>query len=145
MQVKIKKIYNDAVIPTQGSKKSAGYDLYAYTKQPIKILPHKTVKIETGISMTPPEGYFGAIVARSGLATKKGLAPSNKIGICDEDYTGQYIVALHNHTDETQIVDPFERIAQLVFFPYINVNFTEVDRLEETERGAGGFGSTGTI
>lgn len=144
MKVKIKRLNDLAKIPTRGSDKAAGYDLYAATSYDIEIEPHKTVLIGTGLSITPPEGYFGAIFARSGIATKRGLRPSNCVGVCDEDYTGEYIVAMHNDTNEVQVVGAGERIAQLVFLPYINAEFEEVDKLTETERGAGGFGSTGS-
>lgn len=144
MKIKIKRLNDLAKIPTRGSDKAAGYDLYAATSYDIAIEPHKTVLIGTGLSMTPPEGYFGAIFARSGIATKRGLRPSNCVGVCDEDYTGEYVVAMHNDTNEIQVVGAGERIAQLVFLPYINAEFEEVDKLTETERGAGGFGSTGS-
>ena len=143
MKVKFKKLNENAIIPTQGSKYAAGYDLYACTEQPIDIAPHSTVKIGTGLAIQPPALCFGAIFARSGLATKRGLRPANCVGVCDEDYIGEYIVALHNDTDEFMTVEPNERIAQLVFMPYIPVEFEEVDELSTTERGAGGFGSTG--
>ena len=144
MDVKIKKLNPNAHIPTAGSDKAAGYDLYACIEKAIDIQPQKMVKIGTGIAVTPPEGYFGAIFARSGLATKRGLRPTNCVGVCDEDYTGEYIIGLYNDSNTIQTVEPGERIAQLVFLPYISVNMIEVDKLEETERGDGGFGSTGT-
>lgn len=145
VQVKFAKMHQDAKIPTKGSEKAAGYDLYAVLRDADRILipPHKTVKIGTGLSITPPDGYFGAIFARSGMATKHGLRPSNCVGVCDEDYTGEYIVALHNDTNDYQTVYNGDRIAQLVFMPYLSVEFDEVDCLEDTDRGAGGFGSTG--
>lgn len=143
MEAKIKKLREDAVIPAQGSKKSAGYDLYACCDDTIYILPHDTEKIGTGLAVQPPKGYFGAVFARSGLAAKNGLRPANCVGICDEDYTGEYAVALHNDTDISQIVKNGDRIAQLVFLPYLNIEFCEVDELDCTERGDGGFGSTG--
>lgn len=136
------KLKENAIVPTAGSSQAAGYDLYACIDEPIEIAPHTTVKIGTGLAMTPPEGHFGAIFARSGLATKQGLAPANKVGMCDIDYTGEYIVALHNHSTETRIVQPNDRIAQVSFIPYSSVEFIEVDALEETDRGSGGFGST---
>ena len=143
--IKFAKLHPDAKVPTKGSEKAAGYDLYAHIEpfNALVIEPHKTVKIGTGISIQPPKGYFGAIFPRSGLATKHGLRPANCVGVCDEDYTGEYIVAVHNDTDEPKVVEPYERIAQLVFLPYLNVEFLEVEKLDETERGAGGFGSTG--
>lgn len=143
MDVKIKKLNPNAHFPTKGSDKAAGYDLYACIEEAIEIQPQKMAKIGTGIAITPPEGYFGAIFARSGLSTKRGLRPANCVGACDEDYTGEYIVVLYNDSNTIQTVEPGERIAQLVFLPYISVNMIEVDELEETERGDGGFGSTG--
>lgn len=143
MNVKIKKLKENAVIPTKGSNESAGYDLYACCDDAILIRPHETVKVGTGLAIQPPEGHFGAIFARSGLATRCGLRPSNCVGVCDKDYTGEYIVALHNDTEEPQVVGATDRIAQLVFLPYINVDFCEVNELENTERGDKGFGSTG--
>ena len=143
MKVNIKRLNEDAKIPTRGSSESAGYDLYACINSPVTIAAHSTVKIGTGLAMELPEGYFGAIFARSGLATKQGLRPANCCGIIDSDYRGEYIVALHNDTDVPQIVNPHERIAQLVVMPYLPVDFTVVDELSDTERGDGGFGSTG--
>ena len=143
MEAKIKKLNNNAIIPTRGSKEAAGFDLYACIDEPVTIQPHETVKINTGLAIEPPKGYFGAIFARSGLAIKSGLRPANCVGVCDEDYTGEYIVALHNDTDHDQIINSNDRIAQLVFLPYINVDFCEVEELRNTERGCGGFGSTG--
>lgn len=143
MKVKIKKIRKNAIIPTKGSDKAAGYDLYACCDETIIIDPYKTEKIGTGLSLQPPEGYFGAIFARSGLATKNGLRPANCVGVCDEDYTGEYIVALHNDSSSIQTIKQGDRIAQLVFFPYLNINFEETGKLEETGRGDDGFGSTG--
>lgn len=143
MNVKIKKLRETAIIPTKGSEKSAGYDLYASIKKPVFINPHETVLIGTGLSMELPEGTFGAIVARSGISVKRGLAPANKIGICDSDYRGEYKVALHNHSNTTQWINPGERIAQLVILPYISADFIEIENLTDTDRGNGGFGSTG--
>lgn len=137
------KLNPAANIPVRGSKFSAGYDLSACIDKAVMIAPHTTVKIGTGLAIQPPEGYFGAIFARSGMATKRGLRPANCVGVCDEDYRGEYIVALHNDTDEYCVVEPNERIAQLVFLPYMNVEFNEADSLGDTERGDGGFGSTG--
>ena len=141
--VKIKKLNKNAIIPTRGSEQAAGMDLYACIDTPIIITPHQTVKIGTGLSIELPHGYFGAIFARSGLATKQGLRPANCCGVVDEDYRGEYIVALHNDTDIPQTINSMERIAQLVVMPYLPIEFTEVDELSETERGNGGFGSTG--
>lgn len=141
--IKIKKLNEKAIIPTRGSEYAAGWDLYACVDELTTIPAHSTVKIGTGIAMEIPHGYFGAIFARSGLATKSGLRPANCIGVCDEDYTGEYIVALHNDTDLQKVIEPNERIAQLVLLPYLNVEFEEVDELSKTTRGSNGFGSTG--
>lgn len=138
------KLNPNAIIPVRGSKYSAGYDLSACIDKTIMIAPHTTIKIGTGLAIQPPEGYFSAIFARSGMATKRGLRPANCVGVCDEDYRGEYIVALHNDTNEYCLVEPNERIAQFVFLPYMNIEFNEVDSLSKTDRGSGGFGSTGT-
>lgn len=143
MDIKIKKLKDNAIIPTLGSEYSAGNDLYACIDEPISILPYTTVKIGTGLAMELPEGYFGAIFARSGLAVKRGLRPANAVGVIDSDYRNEYIVALYNDSDETQIIYPNDRIAQLVIMPYVKCNFNVVDELSNTERGLGGFGSTG--
>lgn len=144
MEIKIKRLNEKAIIPTRGSEQAAGYDLYACILGNVKIEPHTTVKVGTGLSIEIPEGYFGAIFARSGLATKQGIRPANCVGVCDSDYRGEYIVALHNDTSKVKIIEPNERIAQLVVMPYLSVNFKEVEELSDTERGEGGFGSTGT-
>ena len=143
MEVRFKKLNDLAKIPTRGSKFSAGYDLYAATNKDIQIPPHSTVKIGTGLAMDLPNGYFGAIVARSGIATKRGLRPINCLGVCDFDYKGEYIVALHNDTTETKTVQAGERIAQLILLPYQDIDFKEVDELSNTDRGSDGFGSSG--
>lgn len=140
-KIQIKRLRDTAVIPTRGSEKAAGYDLYATANY--EIAPHSTVKIGTGISIALPDNSFGAIFARSGLATKKGLRPANCVGVCDSDYRGEYIVPLHNDTDEMMSIEAGERIAQLIVMPFIPVEFEEVDELDETGRGTGGFGSTG--
>ena len=144
MNIKIKKLSENATIPTRGSSQAAGYDLYAANTEMITIEPHKTEKVPTDLALEIPEGYFGGIFARSGLATKSGLAPANKVGVVDSDYRGNVIVALHNDTDVPRVIDIKERIAQLVVMPYLNVEFDKVDELDDTERGTGGFGSTGT-
>ena len=143
MKIEIKKLRENAKIPTRGSAVAAGYDLYAATSEAVTIKPHTTEKIGTGLAIAVPDGYFGAIFARSGLATKQGLRPANCVGVADSDYRGEYIVALHNDTDEDKVIAKAERIAQLVVMPFLSVEFDEVDELDETERGAGGFGSTG--
>lgn len=146
MQVKIKRLTENATLPTRGSNQAAGYDLYACIDKDMAyrfIYPHETQKIGTGLAVEIPEGYFGAIFARSGIATKRGLRPANCVGVIDSDYRGEIVVALHNDRDDTRMIEQDERIAQLVIMPYLPVEFTEVDNLDETERGAGGFGSTG--
>ena len=145
MEIKIKKLFDDTIIPTYGSAMAAGMDLYAHLgeNELLIIAPHETVKVGTGIAVEPPAGYFGAVFARSGLATKQGLRPSNCVGVCDWDYRGEYIVALHNDSEEPREVRNGDRIAQLVFLPYITGNITVVDDLSLTERGDGGFGSSG--
>lgn len=141
--IKIKKLRKEAIIPTKGSKYSAGYDLYACTQTPISINPHKTVKIGTGLAMELPDGFFAGIFARSGLATKDGLRPANCVGVCDEDYRNEYIVPLYNDSNKSRTIMPGERIAQLILLPYQNLDFVEVEELSDTDRGVGGFGSTG--
>ena len=142
--VKFVKVKPEAQIPVRGSEQAAGYDLSACINKTIMIAPHTTTKIGTGLAIQPPEGYFGAVFARSGLAFRDGLRPANCVGVCDEDYRGEYMVALHNDSDVYHFVEPNERIAQLVFLPYLDVEFEEADTLNDTDRGAGGFGSTGT-
>jgi len=143
MKIEIKKLRENAVIPTRGSDQAAGYDLYAAIDEPVIINPHTTEKIGTGVAIAVPDGYFGAIFARSGLATKQGLRPANCVGVADSDYRGEYIVALHNDGETKQEVSPGDRIGQLVIMPYLVVEFEERDELSETDRGTGGFGSTG--
>ena len=141
--INYKKLNEFAQEPTKGSAAAAGYDLYAAIEAPIAIPPHETVKVGTGLSFELPDNTFGAIFARSGLATKEGIRPANCVGVCDSDYRGEYIVALHNDSNESQIIKDGDRIAQLVFIPYKNVYLKEVKELDKTDRGAGGFGSTG--
>lgn len=157
LNVKIKRLSDTAIMPTYGSEKAAGIDLYANlgfhmvkyidkdrpVNNSVEIPPHSTVKIGTGFSFQPPEGYCGLILARSGLATKSNLAPANKVGLCDEDYTGEYIVAIHNHGETYKTITHGDRIAQLMFVPYEQANFIEVDELDSTDRGDGCFGSSG--
>ena len=146
MDIRVKKIKEDAILPTKGSVGAAGYDLYANVLAEVMVIPpHTTNLIGTGLAMQIPKGYFGAIVARSGLATKRGLRPANCIGIIDSDYRGEIKVALHNDTNENQAITNKERIAQLIIMPFINVSsFIITDELQDTSRGEGGFGSTGT-
>ena len=143
--VKIKKLNNSAIVPTYGSEFSAGADLYACTNgETLEFKPNETLLVKTGISMEIPEGFVGLIYARSGLATKRGLAPANKVGVVDADYRGEIMVALHNHSDKLQFVEDGERIAQMVIAPFLKANFELTDELSDTVRGEGGFGSTGT-
>ena len=143
MHVNVKKLNENAVLPTYGSANAAGADIYACLDAPLTIAPHETVMVHTGLPMEVPEGYAGLIYARSGLACKRNLAPANKVGVVDSDYRGEFMIALHNHGTTSQTIEPKERIAQLVITPYIVGQFEVVDELDTTERGAGGFGSTG--
>ena len=143
MRIAVKKLNDLAKLPTIGSDKAAGADLYAATSYDITIQPHQTIKIGTGLAMEIPEMRFGAIFARSGIATKQGLRPANCVGIVDSDYRGEIIVALHNDSDEEQIIPAGSRIAQLIISPYLEVTIEEVNEVSDTIRGEGGFGSTG--
>ena len=145
MQVKVKKLRKDAKLPAFGSEVAAGADLHACLDYDlITISCHNTVKVPTGIAVEIPSGYFGAVFARSGLATKSGLRPANCVGVIDSDYRGEIFVAVHNDTDIGQTVMNGERVAQLVILPYPYVEYCEAKELSETERGDGGFGSSGT-
>ncbi|HIR99849.1 MAG TPA: dUTP diphosphatase [Candidatus Coproplasma avistercoris] len=144
MNVAIKKLNKNAKLPAYGSEYAAGADLYACLDMPVVIAPGRTKVIPTGIALELPVGYAGLIYARSGLATKQGLAPANKVGVVDCDYRGEVMVALHNHSGEARTVNSGDRIAQLVITPYITAVFEEKKELSPTARGAGGFGSTGT-
>lgn len=141
--INVKKLNDLAKLPTRGSEYAAGYDLYAATSYNIEIQPHTTVKIGTGLSFELPQGTFAAIFPRSGIATKRGLRPANCVGVCDSDYRGEYIVALHNDTNEVQIIEPQERIAQMILLPFVEMSFNEVNELSDTVRGEGGFGDSG--
>ena len=143
-QVKIKKLNAKAMLPTYGSEYSAGADLYACMEETVTIQPGETVLIKTGLAMAIPEGYAGLIYSRSGLATKKGLAPANKVGVVDADYRGEVMVPLHNHSRVAVEVEHGERIAQMVITPFLTAEYMLAEELDETERGEGGFGSTGT-
>jgi dUTP pyrophosphatase len=149
MKVKVKKLYPDAQLPTKGTKDSACFDLYAYKEGKDKhswtIPPHSTLMIGTGLAFAPKHGYFGAMFPRSGLSTKEGLRLANCVGIFDEDYRGEYIAAIHNDSSKPKTIEHGERICQLLFLPYPEVNLKEVEELDETERGVGGFGSTGRL
>jgi dUTP pyrophosphatase len=143
MKVKIKKLDENAIIPTYGTEFSAGADLYSLLDMPIEIKPHETQFVRTGISAEIPEGYCGLVFARSSMGAKRGLAPANKVGVIDADYRGEIMVTLHNHGQRSQIVYPGERIAQLAIVPFLKAEFEEADELSDTVRGAGGVGSTG--
>ena len=141
--IRVKKLNDRAILPTYGSVEAAGADLYACLEETVSIAPRETVLIHTGLALEIPSGYVGLIYARSGLATKRGLAPANKVGVIDADYRGEVMVALYNQSDAVQTVAHGERIAQLVIAPFLSAEFEEVEELSDTVRGAGGFGSTG--
>ena len=143
MKIRIKRLHENAIVPTYGSEYSAGADLYALTDGALEILPHETVFIHTGISVEIPEGYCGLVFARSSMGAKRGLAPANKVGVIDADYRGEVMVALHNHSEKPATVEQGERIAQLAIVPFLKAEFEESDELSDTVRGVGGFGSTG--
>ena len=144
MTVKFIKLNSNAIVPTYGTPYAAGADLYALPDGEITVNPGETVLVHTGIAIQIPEGYGGFIFARSGIATKRGLAPANKVGVIDSDYRGEIMVSIHNHSAVSQTIASGERVAQLVIMPYAKACFCECESLDETERAAGGFGSTGT-
>jgi dUTP pyrophosphatase len=143
VKVKFMKMDTRAQMPVYGTEYSAGADLFACMEQPVTIHAGKTEFIHTGIAVAIPRGLVGLIYARSGLACRQGLAPANKVGVIDSDYRGEIIVALHNHSAEDLVVEPGQRVAQMVIAPYIYAEYEENDGLDETDRGDGGFGSTG--
>ncbi len=143
MQVKVKKLNEKAILPIYSSKSAAGADLCALLDEPIAIAPGETVFVKTGLALEIPEGYVGLIYARSGLACKRGVAPANKVGVIDSDYRGEIMVALFNHGENAQNIEPGERIAQIVITPYLTADFIQVEEITDTERASGGFGSTG--
>ena len=142
-KIAVKKLDERAVLPKYGSEFAAGADLYALTDGEVTFLPDETKFVHTGIALEIPEGYAGLVYARSSLACKRGLAPANKVGVIDSDYRGEIMVALHNHSDKPQTIGNGERIAQLVVAPFLRAEFFQSETLGESERGAGGFGSTG--
>ena len=142
--VSVKLLDPRAKLPAYGSADAAGADLYALTDGPVTIAPGETALIHTGIAVAIPQGYVGLVYARSGMACKRGLAPANKVGVIDADYRGEIMTFLHNHGSVPQVVEDGDRIAQLVITPYLTAQFQGVDELDDTQRGAGGFGSTGT-
>ena len=144
MGIAVKKLDLRAKLPTYGSAEAAGADLYACLQEPVQILPGQSAFIPTGIALEVPVGCAGLIYARSGRACKRGLAPANKVGVIDSDYRGQIVVVLHNHGNEAQTVAHGERIAQLVITPVLTPVYEEVEELSDSERGSGGFGSTGS-
>ena len=141
--IRVKKLHNNAIIPTYGSQEAAGADLYACLDAPVTVAPGETVWIPTGIAMEVPKGCAGLVYARSGLACKKGLAPANKVGVIDSDYRGPVTVVLHNHGTELQTIAHGERIAQMVITPVLTPAYEVAEELSDTDRGQGGFGSTG--
>lgn len=142
--VSVKLLDPRAKLPAYGSPDAAGADLYALTDGPVAIAPGQTVLVHTGLALAIPRGYVGLVYARSGLATKEGLAPANKVGVIDADYRGELMVSLYNQSKADRVIDSGDRIAQLVITPYLTAQFTQADELDGTQRGAGGFGSTGS-
>ena len=142
-QIRLKLLNDQAKVPTYGSVEAAGADLYACIPEAVAIAPGESAWIPTGVAMELPKGYAGLVYARSSMGVKRGLAPANKVGVIDSDYRGEIKVVLYNHSNQTQFVEPNERIAQLLITPVITPGFQVVDTLEDTERSAGGFGSTG--
>ena len=141
--VSVKLLDPRAKLPAYGSADAAGADLYALTDGPVTIAPGETALIRTGISVAVPQGYAGLVYARSGMACKRGLAPANKVGVIDADYRGEVMIFLHNHGNDAQVVEDGDRVAQLIITPFLTAQFQRVDELDDTQRGAGGFGSTG--
>ena len=141
MPILVRRADVEAKLPTKAHEGDAGWDLYSLYDYTIN--PHETVKVDTGLNFQLPEGTFGAIYARSGLSTKQGLRPANCVGVCDSGYRNNYIVPLYNDSDEVRTIRKHDRIAQLIIQPFIQTELTEVDNLDETERGSGGFGSSG--
>ena len=141
--IRVKKLREGAMLPTFGSREAAGADLYACLEQSVTIQPGQTVMVPTGLAMEIPKGCAGLVYARSGLACKWGLAPANKVGVVDSDYRGELMVALYNHGTQAQTVSSGERIAQLVITPVLTPSYVQVEELSCTDRGTGGFGSTG--
>ena len=142
-QIRVKKLRENAIIPTYGSAEAAGADLYACISEPMIIAPGETAWVGTGIALEVPKGCAGLVYARSGIACKRGLAPANKVGVVDSDYRGEIAVVLLNHGKEPQTIEPGERIAQFVITPVLVPVYEEVSNLDDTDRGIGGFGSTG--
>lgn len=142
--VSVKLLDPRAKLPAYGSPDAAGADLYALTDGPVAIAPGQTALVHTGLALAIPKGYVGLVCARSGLATKEGLAPANKVGVIDADYRGELMVSLYNQSKVDRVIESGDRIAQLVITPYLTAQFSQTDNLDDTQRGAGGFGSTGS-
>lgn len=142
--VPVKKLHSAAKLPTYGTSYAAGADLYACLDEPMTVAPGQTVLVPTGLAMEIPEGFAGLVYARSGLATKQGLAPANKVGVIDSDYRGEILICIFNHSDTPRVISHGDRIAQMILTPYLTGLFTEVEALSATDRGVQGFGSTGT-
>ena len=145
MILQIKKLTDTAKIPERGSSMAAGYDLFADIKDEVIIKPHTTFMVGTGVAVAIPEGYFGGIYARSGLSAKEGLRPANCTGVVDADYRGEIKVAVHNDSEEKRTIAPGQKSAQMVVSPFLSVEFSQVEELDDTDRGEGGFGSTGKM
>ncbi len=143
MKIRIKKVRPEAILPEYGSAGAAGADLRACIDQPVTILPGETRMLPTGLAIEIPEGYVGLVYARSGMASRRGLAPANKVGVVDSDYRGEIMAAMHNHGSASQVIEPGERVLQLVIAPCVRAEFEEAEDLTDTARGGGGFGSTG--
>lgn len=142
-KIKIKKLKEGTKVPTYGTIYSAGADLYAVLDEPVTISPNETKVISTGVALEIPVGLVGLVFARSGLSCKQDLAPANKVGVIDSDYRGEVVVVLHNHGTQQRTVQNGDRVAQILFMPYVRANFEETDDLSDTVRGVGGFGHTG--
>ena len=141
--IRVKKLHPDAILPTYGTEEAAGADLYACLEAPVTIQPGQSTFVPTGLALEVPKGCAGLIYARSGMACKRGLAPANKVGVIDSDYRGEIRVVLLNHSAQAQTVQPGERIAQMIITPVLTPAYVETEDLTDTDRGAGGFGSTG--
>lgn len=144
--VKIKKLNEKAVIPHRATEGSAGADLYACIDEPIVLSPGELVKIPTGIALElSDKNYAVFLFARSGLGVKHGITLSNGVGVVDSDYRGEICVGLCNVSDKPYTIEPNERVAQMVIMPVVCAEFVEVEQLGNTERGSGGFGSSGKL
>lgn len=143
MELKVKKLRDNAILPTRGSEEAAGADLYACIDEPITIVTDGNAIIPTGIACDFPEGYFGAVVVRSSVGIKRHMGLMNQVGIIDHDFNGEIMIGIHNDGKTPQTIEPGERLAQMILLPYVTYDIIETDTLSETERGEGGFGSTG--